>query len=290
MRKIKAIKGDPAKFKGQYEALMNCSADATDRNWDRAIEVMEVVEKVLKDFIHRDEIHFQPTHAREIARGATRDKWIKWVKACEEKKWTVRQLRAHLKIGHFTAVSSLAATGEYDVLVVDPPWPMEKIERVVRPNQIHFEYPTLSLDAIRDYQLEDSRRIPGLCSEHSHVFLWTTHKFLPAAFELLKDWELAYICCFVWHKAGGFQPIGLPQYNCEFALYARHGSPVFSDTTDFPVCFEAARREHSRKPSEFYETIKRATVGRRGDVFSREAHDGFDQIGNEVNKFAGTNQ
>jgi hypothetical protein len=31
--------------------------------------------------------------------------------------------------------------GLYDVIVVDPPWPMEKIERDERPNQSEFEYP-----------------------------------------------------------------------------------------------------------------------------------------------------
>lgn len=89
----------------------------------------------------------------------------------------------------------------------------------------------------------------------------------------------------VWHKSGGFQPIGLPQYNCEFAIYARRGSPVFTSTKNFMVCNEWDRREHSRKPKEFYELIKRVTGGSRLDVFAREAHDGFAQYGNESDKF-----
>lgn len=34
--------------------------------------------------------------------------------------------------------------GKYRVIVIDPPWQMEKIERDVRPNQVGFEYPTRS--------------------------------------------------------------------------------------------------------------------------------------------------
>jgi hypothetical protein len=29
----------------------------------------------------------------------------------------------------------------FETLVIDPPWPMTKIERDVRPNQVEFDYP-----------------------------------------------------------------------------------------------------------------------------------------------------
>ena len=89
----------------------------------------------------------------------------------------------------------------------------------------------------------------------------------------------------VWHKAGGFQPVGLPQYNAEFVIYARRGSPDFVDTRSFPVCFEGKRREHSRKPDAFYELVRRVTAGPRVDVFSRETREGFAQFGNEPARF-----
>ena len=164
--------------------------------------------------------------------------------------------------------------GLYDVIVIDPPWPMEKIEREVAPNQVKFDYPTM------DEEQLTKLNVP--CADSCHVWVWTTHKHLPMALRLLDEWRLKYVCTFVWHKPGGFQPFGLPQYNCEFALYARRGTPSFLDLKDFMVCFDAPRGAHSEKPQAFYDVVRRVTGGRRLDMFNRRAIDGFESWGNEA--------
>lgn len=167
--------------------------------------------------------------------------------------------------------------GLYGTIVIDPPWPTQKIERDVRPNQAGFDYPTMSEDELSALALP--------AADDCHLFQWTTQRFLPMALRLTEAWGFSYCLTMVWHKPGGFQPVGLPQYNCEFAVYARKGSPKFIETTAFNCCFEAPRREHSRKPDEFYNTVRRVTASPRIDGFSREKRDGFDQFGNEVGKF-----
>jgi N6-adenosine-specific RNA methylase IME4 len=189
----------------------------------------------------------------------------------------VRDIKRAAIVEQLTSVSAVeakAARGIYDVLVIDPPWPMEKIERDVRPNQSAFDYPTMSEGELRALTLP--------MADDCHVWLWTTHKFLPMALRLLDAWSLKYVCTFVWHKPGGFQPIGLPQYNSEFALYARRGTPSFIDTKAFPTCFDAARGAHSEKPEAFYDVLRRVTAGRRLDMFNRRRLDGFDGWGKEA--------
>ena len=182
-------------------------------------------------------------------------------------------------------IQAIAATqvhipaGKFSTIVIDPPWPMEKIERDVAPDQVAFDYPTMSEDQLAAFPVAD------MAADDCHLFCWTTHKFLPMSLRLLDAWGFRYVLTMVWHKPGGFQPFGLPQYNCEFAIYARRGTPTFADTKAFNACFQAPRREHSRKPDEFYDVIRRVTTGPRIDVFSREARDGFDQYGNETSKF-----
>lgn len=187
----------------------------------------------------------------------------------DEKRADIKQ-----RLESIEAMAVKEANGVYDVIVIDPPWPMQKIEREVRPNQSEFDYPVMQEDELA------GMKIPA--ADDCHMWLWTTHKFLPMAMRLLDAWSFKYVCTFVWHKPGGFQPIGLPQYNCEFAIYARRGSPQFVDTKAFNTCFDAPRGKHSEKPDEFYDVVRRVTAGRRIDMFNRRPIDGFDSWGNEA--------
>jgi len=190
-----------------------------------------------------------------------------------------RRQEAVDKLDEIATLPTESLNGIYDVIVIDPPWPMKKIEREVAPAQVEFDYPTMTESELLEW---GSETLLPACADDCHVWMWTTHKHLPMALRLLDKWALKYICTFVWHKPGGFQPFNLPQYNCEFVLYAHKGNPQFIDTKQFNTCFSAPRQGHSVKPEEFYDVVRRVTGGRRVDMFGRRVIEGFDSWGQEV--------
>ena len=55
--------------------------------------------------------------------------------------------------------------GGYKTIVVDPPWPLKKIQRRVRPNQKEMDYPLMSLAEIQALPIE------SIAHKKSHCFL-----------------------------------------------------------------------------------------------------------------------
>jgi len=188
------------------------------------------------------------------------------------REFTRDKLRANLEDIATQKVKEIE--GVYDVIVVDPAWDQGLFVLDATPESVGLNYPTMSEEELLEL------KIPA--ADDCHLWLWTTHRFLPSALRVLEAWGFKYVCTFVWHKRSGFQPLQLPKYNCEFAIYAHKGNPQFVDTKAFFTCFDAPTREHSEKPEEFYEVVRRVTSGRRLDMFNRRKIEGFDGWGNEA--------
>ena len=164
--------------------------------------------------------------------------------------------------------------GLYEIIVVDPPWPYgggydAEGRRVSSP------YPEMSLEEIKNIELPSS--------EDCVLWLWTTHKFLPEAFDILDTWDFEYKAALVWDK----QKMGMGSWlrmQCEFCLLGIKGKPKWnlSNERDF---ISEARGEHSRKPNRFYEMVEKLCIGRKLDFFSRELRKNWDSYGIEVDKF-----
>lgn len=170
--------------------------------------------------------------------------------------------------------------GLFDVISVDPPWNYEGENKKVTSfdsvgRRVANPYPEMTTEEIKKIELP--------LKKDSIVFLWTTHKFLPDAFEILKEWNLEYKATLVWNK----EKMGMGAWfrmQCEFCLVGIKGKPYFENTKYRDILTEA-RREHSRKPDCFFSMIEEITLGRRLEYFSREKRNGWEVFGNDINKF-----
>jgi len=173
----------------------------------------------------------------------------------------------------------------YHCIVVDPPWQMQKIEREERINQAGFDYPTMSVAELADatHPKWHGAAPAALAADDCHLYLWTTQKRLPEAFGMVEAWGFKYQCMMTWVKNVGFTPFSW-MYSTEHVLFCRKGNlPLLKN--GLRLDFKAKVREHSRKPNEFYELVRRASPSPRIDLFGREPREGFDVWGSEINKF-----
>jgi len=166
-------------------------------------------------------------------------------------------------------------TGEFDVLVLDPPWDYGRAydpdsSRVANP------YPEMSKSDIMGIDIPSK--------DNSVMWLWTTHQFMRDAFEIMEHWGFDYKGVLTWNK----EKMGVGYWlrmQCEFCLLGIKGKPIW-DINDLRDIIQEPRREHSRKPESFYKMIDdKFTYASKLEYFSREKREGWEVYGNDVNKF-----
>jgi N6-adenosine-specific RNA methylase IME4 len=160
-------------------------------------------------------------------------------------------------------------TGPFQVIVADPPWEYD--------GGNSLPYPTMSLEDIKAMPVRD------LADQDSTLWLWTTNAHLPVAFDVVVAWGFEYKTLLTWVK----DRMGTGEWlrgRMEHCLLAARGKPVFLHGSD-GTALEAARREHSRKPEEFYALVERICPGSRVELFARHQRRGWRAFGNEVDQF-----
>lgn len=167
-------------------------------------------------------------------------------------------------------------TGHYRTIVIDPPWPVEKISLEKLSNQGRkLDYPTMTLDEIKALDVGSLTHPAG-----THLFLWVTHKYLPYGLELVKEWGFNYHALMTWVKPSGFTPYSF-MYNTEHVIFATN-KWVRPARLGVKLSFEEAVVRHSQKPEVFYDIIRETTFEPRLELFARTPREGFKVWGNEV--------
>lgn len=198
------------------------------------------------------------------------------IKASNEELTTVGVIKLVKELNNtFIKFEPLApAIGKYQCIVIDPPWNYGT-EYNSGTRRVASPYPEIPTEELKKFNLP--------ADKNCILWLWTTHKFLPDAFELMKIWDFEYKLTFVWDK----QKMGMGSWlrcQTEFCLLGIKGKPQWNLTNERDI-LPVARREHSRKPDEFYKMVEKLCPTKyKIDIFSREKRNNFDQYGNEPNK------
>jgi N6-adenosine-specific RNA methylase IME4 len=167
--------------------------------------------------------------------------------------------------------------GIFRVIVADPPWevltgPDWGSGGKARP----LLYPTMTVDEITAIQVE------AASAPDAHLYLWTINAYVEEAYEIARAWGFTPSTLLTWcKKSHGIGLGGTYILTTEFVLFARRGSLAADERID-RSWFDWPRREHSVKPSEFYEMVERVSPGPRLEMFARQPRDGWTVWGNEV--------
>ena len=179
---------------------------------------------------------------------------------------------------------------KYKTIVADPPWKYgtwgkasdSPLARKKFPNgqwekDFDIPYETMSVEEIK------ALNVAGLADENCELYLWTTQKYLPDAFEVLKAWGFKYCQTLTWCKTPrGTGQGGVYCPTTEFLILGRKGKmPKVKriDTTWWNVKRTA---NHSKKPEFFQDLIETVSDSPQLEMFARRKRKNWDVWGNEV--------
>lgn len=168
----------------------------------------------------------------------------------------------------------------YSTIVADPPWDYGK-DRMVGTfgpdsgpmKHAELPYPTMSVDEIA------ALPVSSFAAPDSHLYLWTTQRYLPDAFNVLEAWGFSRSAVLVWSKpAMGI--VGTFVCSAEFVLFGRRGK-LPAKRKHLGTVFEWSRRGHSQKPEAFLDLVESISPGPYLELFARRNRLGWDTWGNE---------
>ena len=171
----------------------------------------------------------------------------------------------------------------YDVIVADPPW------RFVTRSEKRVEKMPQRYYRCRDLEWIKSLPVRLLARESALLFLWATNPMLPLQHDVLCAWGFRYKTALCWRK---LTKNGKPRPGLGYVARSFHEPILVGGIGNciqkhaLPSLFDGEAREHSRKPDEFYDLVRRATPhAKRCDLFACEDRPGFAGWGDQMGKF-----
>lgn len=185
---------------------------------------------------------------------------------------------------------------QYGSIVIDPPWPYpEGFASGTKNHHINGRPPTVEERGpiVRDrplpyeaMSLEEIRQLPvaNLAAAHARLFVWTTNRYLPETFSLIRAWGFVYKQILVWDKTPNI-PIftgSVAPNAAEFLLVATRGKPPrLGKWSTSIVRSRKPRTTHSCKPEVFLDLVEATSPGPYLEMFARRNRLGWNTWGNE---------
>lgn len=190
--------------------------------------------------------------------------------------------------------------GGFRVICADPPWSYSVFSEKGKARSAEAHYSTMSLDEIAALPVGD------VAAKDCHLFMWVTGPEIVRGghIKVMQGWGFRPSAMgFVWLKP----KVGLSQgnlmgfvdetcfvkgmghttrQNAEYVVLGRRGSPRRL-TKAMHQIIVAPRREHSRKPDEFFTRVEQYASGPFLELFARQSRPGWATWGNQSTKFDG---
>lgn len=215
-----------------------------------------------------------------------------WPRACGEPPYRALCRRQPEDKPFHASTTGEGAVNGYATVVCDPPWPQKRGGPlrgghgegfVGTAHSLPMPYSTMAVADIASLPVAD------IAASDSHLYLWTTNRFLPDAFIVARAWGFKPSTVLVWAKA----PIGAGlggSYGIatEYVLFARRGSLKATSrvgrnwfTWKRPYD-ERGKPMHSAKPPEFFQMVEAVSPGPRLELFARRDRPGWDVWGDQA--------
>jgi N6-adenosine-specific RNA methylase IME4 len=159
--------------------------------------------------------------------------------------------------------------GQFRCIVADPPWKMDTgpgfSSGSASGDTGHdaLTYDQMTVEAIKALDVE------SLAADDAHLYLWTTNRYVEAAYDVARAWGFKPSVLLVWAKKP--QGVGLGdtyRLTTEFVLFARRGNLEHRQIIP-RSWFDWPRGKHSVKPAAFFEMVESVTPGPALEMFAR---------------------
>ena len=173
----------------------------------------------------------------------------------------------------------------FGCILADPPW-----QFINRTGKMAPEHKRLNRYDTMDVAAIATLPVAQVSAATAHLYLWVPNALLPDGLRVMQAWGFNYKSNIVWHKIrkdGGSDGRGVGFYFrnvTELVLFGVRGKNARTlQPGRTQVNYLGTRkREHSRKPDEFYDIIEACSTGPRLELFARGGRPGWTAWGNQA--------